>query len=140
MEFLVKDGWADEVSSIVQKSETQARGTNLVRELTQRAANDLNPGRYIQEVEAFSKNWNVDCEVFGMDKLREMKAGAFVAVAQASPDQDAGIVKLSYNPKAKGKHIVFVGKGVTYDTGGNNLNPRVLCLEWKEIWLAQQWH
>ncbi len=61
-----------------------------------------------------------------------MKAGAFLAVAQGSQHEDAGIVELSYKPQDKSlktKHkITLVGKGVVYDTGGINLKPAAGCL------------
>jgi leucyl aminopeptidase len=52
-----------------------------------------------------------------------MGAGAFVAVAQGSSDDDAAIVHLSYqHPKAE-RNVALVGKGICFDTGGHNLKP-----------------
>jgi leucyl aminopeptidase len=62
-------------------------------------------------------------EEFDLKKLRKMGAGAFVAVAQGSAEEDAAIVHLSYkHPKAK-QTIALVGKGICFDTGGHNLKP-----------------
>jgi len=58
-----------------------------------------------------------------MSKLKEMGAGAFVAVGQGSNPQDAAIVHLIYEPKQAKKHIAIVGKGICFDTGGHNLKP-----------------
>ena len=56
--------------------------------------------------------------------LKKKKAGAFLAVAQGSPKRDAGIVRLRYAPpKARGKTLCLIGKGICYDTGGTNLKP-----------------
>ena len=68
-------------------------------------------------------------------------AGAFLAVAQGSPDPDAGILHLRYTPKPQSRHpgraalgsipspkkksakdaLALVGKGICFDTGGTNL-------------------
>ena len=64
-------------------------------------------------------------EFYDNSALQKKKAGAFLAVAQASPDKDAGIVRLNYTPKtytSKGK-VILVGKGICYDTGGTNPKP-----------------
>ena len=53
-----------------------------------------------------------------------MGAGAFCAVAQGSPHQDAAIVHLSYVPKRRRRAtplISLVGKGICMDTGGHGL-------------------
>lgn len=58
-----------------------------------------------------------------MHTLKELGAGAFIAVAQGSEQQDAAIVHLTYNPANAQKHIAIVGKGICFDTGGHNLKP-----------------
>jgi leucyl aminopeptidase len=56
-----------------------------------------------------------------MKRLRRMGAGAFIAVARGSAEQDAAIVHLAYrHPRAK-KTVALVGKGICFDTGGHNL-------------------
>jgi leucyl aminopeptidase len=60
-----------------------------------------------------------------MKKLKRLGAGAFVAVAQGSPEPDAGILHLRYTPHAKARKesLALVGKGICFDTGGTNLKP-----------------
>jgi leucyl aminopeptidase len=56
--------------------------------------------------------------------LARKQAGAFLAVAQASPVNDAGIVHLRYRPaRHGGKRLALVGKGICFDTGGVNVKP-----------------
>jgi leucyl aminopeptidase len=50
-----------------------------------------------------------------------MGAGAFVAVAQGSSEEDAAIVHLRYRRKGARKSVALVGKGICFDTGGHNL-------------------
>ncbi|MDX5410716.1 MAG: leucyl aminopeptidase family protein, partial [Thauera sp.] len=51
------------------------------------------------------------------------KAGAFLAVTQASERDDGGLLRLSYRPKghAKKPGLALIGKGICFDTGGVNL-------------------
>ncbi len=123
IEILVPDASLNGAQQVVEHSCKVAESTNFVRQLTMRAANDLTPQRYISEVQDLAQSWGTACEVYGFEKLRSMNAGAFLAVAQASPAKDAGIVKLVYNPDSTHGHLCFVGKGVTFDTGGCNLKP-----------------
>src|SRR6185295_14623452 len=53
--------------------------------------------------------------------LRKLGAGAFVAVAQGSADEDAAIVHLRYRHAKARKTVALVGKGICFDTGGHNL-------------------
>lgn len=101
----------------------QAAGNILSRELTMLPANELTPGRYRERIRKLAREENWKCEEFDLKKLRKMGAGAFVAVAQGSEEEDAAIVHLSLrHPDAK-QSVALVGKGICFDTGGHNLKP-----------------
>jgi leucyl aminopeptidase len=101
----------------------QAEGNLLCRELTILPPNELTPGLYRERVKKLAKENGWKHEEFDMKKLRTMKAGAFIAVAQGSDPEDAAIVHLTYrHPKAK-QTVALVGKGICFDTGGHNLKP-----------------
>jgi leucyl aminopeptidase len=67
----------------------------------------------------------------GSRALRQRGAGAFLAVAQGSANDDAGIVHLQYRPpRARGHDLVsLVGKGICFDTGGTNLKAHKSMLD-----------
>ena len=111
------------LDEVMNHAFVSAECSNLSRELTMRAGNDLTPENYVSDVRGLAEKMGVGFEFIDYDKLVDMKAGAFVAVAQGSPSHDAGIVKLAYNSESSEKHLVLVGKGITYDTGGTNLKP-----------------
>ncbi len=101
----------------------QAAGNFLCRELTVLPPNELTPAAYRQRVKKLAQDNKWKHEAFDMKALRKMGAGAFVAVAQGSHDEDAAIVHLAYkHPKAK-RTVALVGKGICFDTGGHNLKP-----------------
>ncbi len=114
-------GFAD--SKIFAALKAQAEGNLLCRTLTVLPPNELTPGQYRARVKKLAQTYKWKHEEFDLKKLRKMGAGAFVAVAQGSADEDAAIVHLRYtHPKAK-QTVALVGKGICFDTGGHNLKP-----------------
>jgi leucyl aminopeptidase len=101
-----------------------AEGNILTRSLTVQGPDELTPGVYRKRIKTLAKLYGWTVEEYSFNKLKKMGAGAFCAVAQGSPAQDAAIVRISYKGKAaKGKPVAFVGKGICFDTGGHNLKP-----------------
>jgi len=101
----------------------QAEGNVLARELTMLPANELTPALYRQRIGKLAKENGWKCTEYDMKKLRKMGAGAFVAVAQGSSDEDAAIVHLRYRHPQARQTVALVGKGICFDTGGHNLKP-----------------
>jgi leucyl aminopeptidase len=100
-----------------------ARGNNLARWLTALPPNELTPGNYRKRVEKLAREHGWKSEFLDVGKLKKLGAGALLAVAQGSPEPDAGILRLRYMPKKKSnrKGLSLVGKGICFDTGGTNL-------------------
>ncbi|MDP2155212.1 MAG: leucyl aminopeptidase family protein, partial [Sulfuricella sp.] len=101
----------------------QAEGNELARGLTMLPANELTPGLYRERIRKLAKENGWKCAEYDMKRLRKIGAGAFVAVAQGSSDEDAAIVHLRYRHPEARKNIALVGKGICFDTGGHNLKP-----------------
>ena len=64
------------------------------------------------------------CDVYGADKIKELKMGAFWSVAQGS-DEPPTLIVLRYEPAGAPEKPVLglVGKGITFDTGGISIKP-----------------
>jgi len=103
----------------------EAKGNNLARYLTALPPNELTPGNYRRRIEKLAREYGWKTEFFDIQKLKKLGAGAFLAVAQGSPEPDAGILRLRYTPKKKSNKatLALVGKGICFDTGGTNLKP-----------------
>ncbi|MEX2353750.1 MAG: leucyl aminopeptidase family protein, partial [Gammaproteobacteria bacterium] len=103
----------------------EAEGNGVARYLSMLPPNRLTPTEYLKQIRLMSRENNWKLEFFDVTALKRKKAGAFLAVVQGSPVQDAGIVRLRYTP-SKGsskRKLCLVGKGICYDTGGTNLKP-----------------
>lgn len=115
----------------------KAQANTLTRALCVLPPNQLTPGSFRALIPSQIKGLGIQCDTYDVAQLKKMKAGAFLAVAQGSPEQDAAIVHLSYvpkikpvkrNPKEKAAlapmpRVALVGKGICFDTGGHNLKP-----------------
>ncbi len=107
------------------KTLAEARGNALARFLTQLPPNELTPKQYRQRVAKLAKQQQWRLRFLDHGALQRLNAGAFLAVAQGSPEADAGILHLRYTPKQRTRKpaLALVGKGICFDTGGTNLKP-----------------
>ena len=118
---IVLYGYADTKSFAALKA--QAEGNLLCRTLTVLPPNELTPGLYRKRIKELAKQNGWQLKEFDLKALRKMGAGAFVAVAQGSHDEDAAIVHLRYRHARAKQTVALVGKGICFDTGGHNLKP-----------------
>lgn len=101
-----------------------AEGVFLSRDLANTPPNDLYPESYAKLIEKELKPLGVEVEILDDKALTKMGAGAIMAVGQGSARQPRMVVMRWKGKGAKGKKpLGFVGKGVTFDTGGISLKP-----------------
>lgn len=116
-----------EQKEILKKTSLTSAGTNLMRQLFETPANILDCKALKIRAKKVATECSAAYHFIDKKKLADLGAFAFLAVARGSDHQDAGIAKLTYSPSKSGSkkipHLVLVGKGVVYDTGGTNLKP-----------------
>jgi leucyl aminopeptidase len=108
-----------------RRAQAEAEGNGLARALTALPPNELTPAIYRRRIAALARAHGWRMRFLDSRALRRLRAGAFLAVAQGSASDDAGIVHLRYNPPRamRGSALALVGKGICFDTGGMNLKP-----------------
>jgi len=100
-----------------------ANATNRAKDIVNTAPYDMTPEKLaLYALDMSKKLENVECFIADVNFLKKEKMGAFLAVAKASVNEPR-LIKLSYKPKDAKKRFVFVGKGLTYDSGGLSLKP-----------------
>jgi leucyl aminopeptidase len=112
-----------EFAATVEGARVAAEAQNRSRDLQGTPANFATPGflaERAEEIAAGSEAFSV--EVFGRAELEEQGMGGLLAVGQGSAEEPKLIV-LSYAGGDSGSKVAFVGKGVTFDTGGISLKP-----------------
>ena len=103
----------------------EAEGNDLARWLTALPPNVLDAAGYRRLATEIAEREGWGHRFFDEKALARKGAGAFLAVSQGNASRDAGIIKLSWRPGAKKAPpaLTLVGKGICFDTGGNNLKP-----------------
>lgn len=100
-----------------------AAGNNLARWLTALPPNTLDAAGYRRLLRELAAHLRLGYRFYGEAELARLHAGAFLAVSQGNAARDAGIVRLTYRPRAAraAPAVSLVGKGICFDTGGTNL-------------------
>ncbi len=112
----------------LQKTMDEARvlgeSQNFVRELVNEPSNRMTPTILAEHAKKMAQEVGLKCEVYGADKIKELKMGAFWGVAQGS-DEPPALIVMRYEPAGSPEKPVLglVGKGITFDTGGISIKP-----------------
>jgi leucyl aminopeptidase len=99
-----------------------ADGVFFTRDLVTEPANVLYPAEFAHRCKTLEK-LGVRVEVLGAKEMRKLGMGAFLGVAQGSKHEPQLVVLQWQGAEPQKKPIAFVGKGVTFDTGGISLKP-----------------
>ncbi len=101
--------------------EVIARGAALARDLANTPANDLPPAALAAAAESVGQHTGVAVTVLGPDDLAAQGFGGILGVGQGSA-QTPRFVIMEHGEKKPGiPTICLVGKGITFDTGGNSI-------------------
>jgi leucyl aminopeptidase len=98
-----------------------ARGVEITRDLVTEPANVLNPAEMAERCRKLS-DLGIEVEVMGPEEMQKLNFGALLAVAQGSSNEPRMVV-MRWKGADGGKPVCFVGKGVTFDTGGVSIKP-----------------
>ncbi len=101
-----------------------ADGVFYTRDLVSEPGNVIYPETLAAEAKTLSK-LGVDVEVLTEARMRKLGMEALLAVGQGS-ERESRLVVMHWNGASKGSKaapIAFVGKGVTFDTGGISIKP-----------------
>jgi leucyl aminopeptidase len=115
----------------VERGEIIANGTLLARDLSNQPPNHLTPTILADKAQEIADTTGLKCEIFEPTQLKEQGFGALIGVAQGSVEEPRFII-LEHRPAGDGKEtVVFVGKGITFDSGGLSLKSGSGMMEMK---------
>ena len=97
-------------------------GVHMARDLVNEPANILYPAEFANRAKALTKA-GVKIEILGPKEMKKLGMGALLGVAQGSPFEARLVVMRWDGGKKDAQPIAFVGKGVTFDTGGISIKP-----------------
>ena len=114
-----------------KEAEIIASATNFTKDIVNEIPEIYTPQKMAQDALNLAKNIaSIKCEVYDEKFLAKENMNAFLAVNRASVHKPR-LIHLTYKPKKSKKRIIFVGKGLTYDSGGLSLKPADYMLTMK---------
>ena len=99
-----------------------AEGIEFTRELVTEPANVIYPASFVERCVKRFAGTGVDVVVLDKAALEALGMGALLGVAQGSV-REARVLALRWKGRAGARPTAFVGKGVTFDTGGISIKP-----------------
>ena len=116
---------ASKDKKVVEDAAAIAQAMCRARDLIHTPANIKTPAWMGKQAELLAKGTSLKVKVLAGTELKEF--GGLRAVGGSSPKPGPRMIEVSYQPKSKKKsvnalpHVVLVGKGITFDTGGISL-------------------
>jgi len=121
---VVAQGDQARLQKAMEEARIIAESQNFTRDLVNEPSNRMTPTVLADRACKMAQEVGLKCEVYGADKIKELKMGAFWGVAQGS-DEPPALIVLRYEPAGVPANPVLglVGKGITFDTGGISIKP-----------------
>jgi len=98
-----------------------AEGIDLTRSLVTEPANIIYPESFVERCRPLA-DLGIQIDVLDRDQMAKLNMGALLGVAQGSI-REPRLLVLRWNGGGDGRPTAFVGKGVTFDTGGISIKP-----------------
>ncbi|MEV5324296.1 leucyl aminopeptidase [Nonomuraea sp. N2-4H] len=124
-ELTVLSGQGD---GVAERASVLAESVTLVRDLVNTPPSDLWPARFAELAEQAGGKAGLTVEVLDERQLKEGGYGGLIGVGQGSSNPPR-LVRLSYSHPEASKTLAFVGKGITFDSGGLSLKPSA-SMDW----------
>lgn len=114
---------AYEVRDGIEAARITAAGTTLARDLSNAPGNALPPRKLASAARKMAGENGLKCHILTRKDIREEGMGALIAVNAGSEEPPRFIV-LEHGEPAEGRDtLVFIGKGITFDSGGISIKP-----------------
>ncbi len=107
----------------IGKGKLVAEATNLARDMVNEPANYMTPNQMAEVAKEIANKYNLEFKVFEREDMEAMGMGALLGVAKGS-NQPPKLITLSYRGDERSeKALGFLGKGITFDSGGISIKP-----------------
>ncbi len=111
-----------ELGAAVEEGRALADAQNYARLVNVEPANIMTPKKLAGVARSLAKEYGFSFSVMGKDRLEKKGMNGILGVAKGST-QEPVLVQLGYNQKKNLPHVVLVGKGITFDSGGISIKP-----------------
>ena len=122
------------VSAGVKIGEVVGAQVNYARDLGNTPGGEMTPTLLANRAKEVGRVNHIKVTVLNQKQMEANKMGAILGVAKGSSEEPKFIIMEYYGGKKNDAPFVFVGKGVTFDTGGLNLKPEDHMLDmWMDM-------
>lgn len=111
-----------EAEALVAKAQVSAEAVCFTRDLVNRPGNVVNPEVMANAARKLAQELPLEVEVLDEVQMAERKMGAILAVGQGSANPTR-LITLKYNGADAAPYVAYVGKGITFDSGGISIKP-----------------
>ncbi len=107
---------------VVRGATVTAEAVNRTRELSDGPPNLVTPTYLGEQAQALADRYGLECRVYGKQDLERMGMNAILAV-NAGSARPPVLVDIRYKGPNARKTLAYVGKGITFDSGGISIKP-----------------
>jgi leucyl aminopeptidase len=109
-------------AALVAAGQKIGAAVNLARDLSNEPGNVIFPETFAAEAEKIAKAAGLHVTTFDFKEIRRRGMKLIDAVGRGS-SHEPRLVHISWTPKGAKRKLVFVGKGITFDSGGLSIKP-----------------
>ncbi|MBU8905378.1 leucyl aminopeptidase [Desertibacillus haloalkaliphilus] len=115
----------------ITSGKVYARGTNLARALVNTPANLMTPTDLAEQATEIAERHQLEIDILEREDMEKLGMGSLLAVASGS-DEPPKMIVLKFQGKSEWDDVLcFVGKGLTFDSGGISIKPKASMHEMK---------
>jgi leucyl aminopeptidase len=119
---LLVAGPAARAQALVDRAVTVAGAVALARDLSNTPSSVKSPAWLAAEAVSLAERHGLQVRVWTDNDLASGGFGGLLGVGRGSA-RPPRLIQLRYRPSDPGRHVVLVGKGITFDSGGLSLKP-----------------
>ncbi len=123
-------GQARVAQQAIETARIVAQAVAVARDWSNLPANLLGPAEMADQARSYLRDARLNVEVLDERALEKGGYQGILAVGGGST-RPPRLLRMAYHPRGARKHLVLVGKGITYDSGGFNLKPGASLLTMK---------
>jgi leucyl aminopeptidase len=110
----------------VERGQIVGESVNFARDLANEPGGYMTPTNMAERAQQIASEFNLSIDVLDEARMEQEGMGSLMSVSRGS-DQPAKLIVLKYTPAEPSKDddqlLAFVGKGITFDSGGISLKP-----------------
>jgi len=120
IEIMVNKTQVNEIKQAVKRGIIIAEEINRTRFLSNLPGGDLTPSSFVEIIKEYTKNLDLKVTILDENKLKKIKAGGILGVSRGSKEKPYLVI---LENQEKDKEVHFIGKGITFDSGGLQIKP-----------------